>query len=98
MDFIPMAIGALYFLLLLGLSTFLLVRGVTHLFVGLFACGAFLHLIQSLGFVFLRQAPGGYSANARFFPILGAVGAFGTIVLAAAFVSLTMFLLKNKTP
>ena len=98
MDFIPLAIGALYFLLVFGLSTLLLVRGVTHIFVGLFACGAFLHLLQSLGFVFLRQAPGGFGANARFFPILGAVGALGTIVLAAGFISLTMFLLRDKTP
>ena len=99
MEFFGLAIPALYFLLLLALCTFLLMRGITHTFVGLFAAGAFLHVIQMLGFFFMRQAPGGFNANTRYFPIFSAIGAFGTIVSAAAFISLTMFLLRsNKTP
>jgi hypothetical protein len=98
MELVTWGIGALYFLLLLALSTVLLIRGVTHLFVGLFACGAMLHVFQMFGFFYLRQAPGGYGANAQYFGILSAVGAFGTLLFAAAFVSLTLFLLRNKTP
>jgi|SRR3712207_1449260 len=98
MEIIGLAIPALYFLFLLALCTLLLIRGVTHLFVGLFAAGAFLHIIQMLGFFYVRQAPGGYSANAQYFPIFSAIGAFGTIVSAVAFCSLTIFLLRNKTP
>jgi hypothetical protein len=95
---VTFSISALYFLLVLGASTFLLIRGIAHLFVGLFACGAFLHLIQVLGFAFLNQAPGGLSANSHYFPILALIAALGTIMFAAAFVSLTLFLLRHKTP
>lgn len=98
METIALGIPALYFLLLLGLCTLLLIRGITHMFVGLFACGAFLHVIQILGYVFLRQAPGGYSANAQYLPLFTLLGALGTVVFAAAFISLTLFLLRNKTP
>ena len=97
MEILSLAIPALYYLLLLGLCTFLLIRGITHLFVGLFACGAFLHVIQMLGFFYVRQAPGGFSANAQYLPIFSAIGLFGTVVSAVAFVSLTMFLLRNRT-
>ena len=45
MEFLRLAIGALYYLLILGLCTFLLIRGITHTFVALFACGAFLQAI-----------------------------------------------------
>ncbi|MDQ6622613.1 MAG: hypothetical protein M3Y86_03905 [Verrucomicrobiota bacterium] len=70
MELFAFAIPALYSLLVLGCCVFLLVRGVTHLFVALFICGAFLHLIEMLGYLYLRRAPGGFSANAHWFPFL----------------------------
>ena len=51
-----------------------------------------------VGFIYLRQAPRGFSANAQYFPFLSAVATFAMLVFAAAFVSLTLFLLRNKTP
>ena len=95
MHILTPAISLLYFLLVLGLCTFLIIRGVTHLFVGLFAGGALLHLLQSLGYLALNQAPGGYSANLRYFPILSLVGTLGTLVFAAGFVLLAGFLLRG---
>lgn len=98
MELLRLSIGALYYLLILGLCTFLLIRGITHTFVGLFACGAFLQAVQMLGFVYLREAPGGWSANAHYFPLLSAVATFAMLIFAAGFVSLTFFLVRNKTP
>lgn len=79
---------------MIGLCTYLLIRGVTHLFVGLFAAGAFLHLIQTMGFLFLSHMAGGFSANTQYLPIISIVGIVGTIASAAAFISLTAFLLR----
>ncbi len=98
MELLSLSIGALYYLVLLGCCTLLLIRGVTHTFVALFACGAFLHVLQMLGFIYLRQAPGGFGANAQYFPLLSAAAMFGSIVFGAGFVALTLFLLRNKTP
>lgn len=84
----------LYFLSVLGLCTFLLIRGVTHLFVGLFAGGALLGLVSPLGFLVLQQAPGGFSANTRYLPFLNAFGMLGTCIFVAGFVSLAAFLLR----
>jgi hypothetical protein len=98
MNIFSLAVPLLYFLLVLGLCTFLIVRGITHVFVGLFAGGALLHLIQSLGYVALNQAPGGYSANARYFPFLAIFGGLGTLAFAVGFVLLTGYLLRPASP
>jgi hypothetical protein len=98
MDAITLAVPLLYILLVLGLCTYLLIRGVTHAFVGIFAAGALIELIPRLGFIALHQAPGGFGGNAKFIPILTAFGLLGTICFAAGFVSLTTFLLTNTKP
>lgn len=94
MNTIALAIALLYLLLVLGLCTWLLIHGVTHSFVGLFAAGAFFEVIPRFGYLALQQAPGGFGANMRFFPLLALFGIAGTLCFAAAFVSLTKFLLR----
>ena len=58
-------IPLLYLLFLLGLFTFLLIRGVTHSFIACFAAGALLELIPQLGFLVIRSMPGGFSSSFR---------------------------------
>ena len=96
MDIIPFVLPLLYLLFVLGLCTFLLVRGVTHSFIALFASGALLHMIPQLGYVILRQMPGGFSAYDRFLPVLSIFGAFGTLCFAAGFLLLARFLLATR--
>ncbi len=78
---------------MLGLCAFLLVRGITHAFIALFAGGSLLHLIQSLSYEALTQAPGGYGGNASYLPILAIFGMLATLVFALGFIALTAFLL-----
>lgn len=98
MNSISLLLPLLYFLLVLGLCAYLLIRGITHTFVALFAGGALLHLIQSLGYFAMQEALGGFSANRQYFPILALLGGFGTICFAAAFITLTLFLLQAERP
>ena len=87
-------IPLLYLLFLLGLFTFLLIRGVTHSFIACFAAGALLELIPQLGFLVIRSMPGGFSANSGYYRILMIFGAFGTIAFALGFVLLAKFLVS----
>ncbi len=48
---ISLALPAFYFFIILGLSTYLLIRGITHIFVCLFAAAALIELIRSMGFL-----------------------------------------------
>jgi hypothetical protein len=98
MTTLSLAIPIGYSLIIFGLCTYLLVRGITHLFVGLFAGGALLHMIPSLGFMFFQFAPGGLSANARYLPFLSVFGALGALVSLAAFACLVAFLLRLQKP
>jgi hypothetical protein len=95
MDLLSFGLGALYYLFVLGLFSFLLMRGVTELFVACFAGGALIHLLQTLGFLYLRST-GGFSTHARFLPLLGMVGLLGTLFFAAGFISLGVFLLRGR--
>ncbi|MDQ2918390.1 MAG: hypothetical protein M3R10_00700 [Verrucomicrobiota bacterium] len=88
------ALFLLYLLFLIGLFTFLLIRGVTHSFIACFAAGAFLELIPHLGILALREMPGGFSANQGYYPILMVFGSIGTICFAAGFFLLAKFLLN----
>ncbi|HEX8279885.1 MAG TPA: hypothetical protein VF551_00795 [Chthoniobacterales bacterium] len=98
MDLISLAVPLLYWFLVLALSGYLLMRGVTHVFVALFAAGAVMHLIQSGGIVFMRMAPGGFGANMRYLPVLQIIGFGGIILTGAAFVLLASFLLRRDAP
>ncbi|HEY0370016.1 MAG TPA: hypothetical protein VGC85_10485, partial [Chthoniobacterales bacterium] len=88
------AVPTLYSLFLVALFTFLLMRGITHTFVALFLAGSILHLAQTCGYMLLNHLPGGFGANQQYLPILAGAGVLGTIVFAAAFVSLAAFLLR----
>ena len=96
MNVISLAFPVLYFLLVLALCVFLLVRGIAHYFVAFFAAGALIHLVQSLGFLALQQAPGGFGANSIYLPLLSIVGALGTVFFGAGFIALTLFLLRPR--
>lgn len=95
MNYVGMGIQALFNLLVIVLCAYLLIRGITHLFVGLFAAGALLHMLQTMGFVVFSRMPGGIGAHTEIFPFLSIVAALGTLLFAAAFISLTMFLLRS---
>ncbi len=95
MDTIAFAFPILNFFIVLALQIYLLIRGILHPFVGLFAVGALLHLIQGLGFLALQQAPGGISANSRYLPMLSGLGMLGGLVSLAGFVALTLFLSRR---
>ncbi|MGZ4966402.1 MAG: hypothetical protein ACXWAV_07240 [Chthoniobacterales bacterium] len=96
MNSFAFVIPLLYSLFLLGLCTFLLIRGITHSFIACFAAGALLELIPQLGFLVLREMPGGFSAHAGYYPMLMIFGAFGTICFAAGFLLLAQFLLASS--
>ncbi len=98
MNTVSLALPALYFFIILGLATYLLIRGITHTFVCLFAAAALIELIRSMGFLLLSLAPGGFSANARYFPVLTAVGFLGMLLFVAGFISLTTYLLRPQPP
>ena len=89
---------AVYFLIILGLSTFLLVRGITHIFVCLFAAAALIELIRSMGFFFISQAPGGVGAYNTYMPIFSALGFIGMAIFIVGFLTLTLFLLRAQPP
>ncbi len=93
MESIAFIVPLLYLLFLLGLCTFLLIRGVTHAFIACFTAGALLELIPQLGFLAIRSMPGGFAANGGYYPLLMIFGAFGTICFAAGFFLLAKFLL-----
>ena len=97
MDVLSFGFGAIYYLLVLGIFIFLLMRGVTELFVAFFAGGALIHLLQTVGFLSMRFAPGGFGAHSRFFPLLGLVGLLAMLLFAAGFISLAIFLLRGRT-
>ncbi|MFL6530087.1 MAG: hypothetical protein ACJ8HU_05720 [Chthoniobacterales bacterium] len=94
MNFVGMGIQALFNLLVIALCAYLLIRGITHLFVGLFAAGALLHLLQTMGFAVFSRMPGGIGAYSTLFPLLMILAALGTFLFAAGFISLTLFLLR----
>ena len=95
MDTISLAFPILYFLFIIALCTYLLIRGITHSFVALFAGAAVLQMIPRLGYLVLQQTPGGFAAHSRYFPVLSGFGMFGTLVSMAAFISLAAFLLRR---
>ena len=98
MDPIPMLLPVLYPIFIVGVCTFLLIRGLTHSFLVCFIVGALLHTVPTVGFVLMQQAPGGFSENLRWMPALSAVGFFGSLVSAAGFVLLAIHLLARETP
>ena len=95
MNTISLALAIIYLLLVLGLCTWLLMRGRAHSFVGLFALGALLELVPRVGFLTLQTVPGGLGANTQFFPLLSLFGIAGTLCFAGGFITLTNFLLRN---
>ena len=95
---ITLVFPLLYTVFVLGVCAFLLARGVTHLFVILFAVGAVLHAIPTLGIVLLQQAPGGIGANIHSLTAFSVFGVLGTFVSGAAFVLLAKFLLRTPAP
>ena len=77
----------------LAVCIYLLVRGVTHLFVPLFAAGALLELMRTLGFLVLQR--GGFTGNMHLVPIVSLIGTIGMLLSAAGFVALAAFLLRK---
>ncbi|MGI9086799.1 MAG: hypothetical protein ACR2HH_03500 [Chthoniobacterales bacterium] len=57
-----------------------------------------IELIRSAGFYLMSVAPGGFSANQSYLPILSAVGLIGMLIFLAGFFALTTFLLRPVTP
>jgi hypothetical protein len=95
---ITLAVPLLYTVFVIGVCAFLLSRGINHLFVILFAVGAILHAIPTLGIVLLRQAPGGLGANIQWISAFSILGVLGTCVSAGAFLLLAAFLLRSQAP
>jgi hypothetical protein len=85
MNNISIILPLLYLLFVLGLCTYLLIRGITHSFVAAFACAAFLQMIPHIGFLVLHELPGGFAANAQYYPILSIFGALGILCFAIGF-------------
>src|SRR4051812_41201974 len=98
MTTLSLAFPILYHLIVLGLCTYLFIRGFTQLFVCLFAGGALLELLRSLAFFAMNFAPGGFSANYHYFPIISAIGFLGMIVFLGGFVAMTVYLLAPTAP
>ena len=98
MNNLSLLVPAVYFFIILALATYLLIRGVTHIFVCLFAAAALAELIRSMGFFLISQAPGGFSANSIYMPILTALGFLGMVLFIAGFLSLTLYLLRPASP
>ena len=96
MDLLIWAVPLLYQSFVLGVSAFLLMRGVTPLFVALFGAGALLEMFRTLGFIAMQRAPGGFSDNMRFMPVVTLIGTLGMLRFVAAFVSLAAFLLRTE--
>ena len=94
MDKISIFIPVLYHFAILGCFTYLLIRGVTHSFVCLFAAGALLELIRSGAYLAMSMAPGGFSANERYFPVISGIGYVGMLAFLAAFVAMTAHFLR----
>ena len=94
----PMLLPIVYPIFVIGVCTFLLLRGLTHSFLVCFIVGAILHTIPTIGFALMQQAPGGFSENMRWMPALSAVGFFGSLVSAAGFVLLATHLLAREAP
>ncbi len=95
MNLLSLVVPALFYPLVVGLCAYLLIRGVTQLFVGLFAAGALLHMLQTLAYLVISRLPGGYGAYEHYFLILAIVGSLGTMLFAAAFISMTSYLLGH---
>jgi uncharacterized membrane protein len=91
---ISLVVPLLYTLFVIAVCGYLLARGVSHLFVMLFAIGALLHALPTVGFLLLQQAPGGISANASWLGVFSLFGVLGTLVSAAAFLLLASFLMR----
>jgi len=98
MNNLSLIVPAVYFFIILALATYLLIRGVTHIFVCLFAAAALIELIRSMGFFLISQAPGGFSANRVYMPILTGMGFLGMVIFITGFVSLTLYLLRAQPP
>lgn len=96
MNLMSWLLPTLYYVFVFGVCTYLLIRGVTHLFVSLFAAGALLGIFRMLGWIALEQAPGGIGENMRYMPVLTLIGSLGMLVSVAAFFSLAAFLLRNE--
>jgi hypothetical protein len=95
MELVTWAVPLLYYGFVLALSTYLLIRGITHLFVPLFAVGALLELMRTLGFMILQR--GGFAENMHLVPIVSLVGTIGMLLSGGAFVALAAFLLRTAT-
>ena len=96
MNNLILTLPVLYFFIILGLSAYLLIRGVTHTFICLFAAAALIELIRSMAYLLMSLAPGGFSANARYMPVLSVIGFLGMLGFIAGFGSLTVWLLRAQ--
>lgn len=88
----------LYAVFVVGVCGYLLSRGITHLFVMLFAIATILHAVPGAAFILLSQQPGGVPAHLPIVSALSVLGGIGTVAAAAAFISLAMYLLNTATP
>lgn len=98
MTAVSLAFPVLSAAVVVAICAYLLIRGVTHLFVILFAVAAILHALPSAGFLLLQQAPGGISAHLPVVTMLSIFGMLGTLASLAAFFSLASFLLAARPP
>lgn len=94
MTLVAFSVPLVYDLILIALFTYLLVRGFTQLFIGLFTLGAVLQFAQTLAYVLFNHLPGGFNAHRQYLPILTVVGLCGTLVFLAGFIALAAYLLR----
>ncbi len=94
MNTILLVFALLYNFAILGLCTFLLVRGITHAFVCSFAVASLIELIRALLFLYVGTAPGGFNAHEVYLPVIAVFGFLGMSAFAAGFVLLTKYLLR----
>jgi hypothetical protein len=93
---VALGIPLLYTISVMGVCAYLLSRGITHVFIILFAVGAMLRAFPTIGILLFQQAPGGIAANMRWFSALSMLGMLGAVLSAAAFLSLAVFLLRTQ--
>ena len=96
MNNFSLVVPALYFFIILGLCTYLLMRGITHAFVGWFAAAALIELLRSMALLLMNVAPGGLGAHTRYLPAASVIGYLGMLIFIVGFASLTRYLVVES--
>jgi hypothetical protein len=99
MSMVPSALLFLYWLIVLSICLFLLLRGFAHSFIILFAVGAFLHCLTRVSAYLLHSGHAEPIATSLFFTrVLSFTGPLGMLSFLAGFVTLAVFLFELRAP